>query len=307
MRASSWIFVLFVGTLTSEARADDARPPPRRDPAAAQALFEEGRALVKAGRAREACDKFDASQALDPAVGTLFNTAACAVDRGALATGWLRYREAVALAHERGDARESIAAQRANALEAHVPRLVVRLAARTPGLVVTKDGTELAPGAFDTAIPVDPGQVHLEASALGFERWSVRVDTVEGRVVRVDIPALRPRPSDSAREAPPAWRRPAAFAGLGTGVLALGVATFFGARAWSAWSDIETRCPAGECADESTRASIQPEHDLASRDAAIATGLAIGGAVIAVVGLVTLMTTPRARQTTISAVPAVAF
>ncbi len=307
MRARCWIAISLAAACTSEARAEEASTLPRRDPAAAQALFEEGRALAKAGRPREACEKFDASQALDPAVGTLFNTAACAVDRGALATGWLRYREAVALAHERGDAREAIASQRATALEGRVPRLLVRLGGRTPGLHVTKDGTELAAGAFDTAIPADPGPVRVAASAFGFEGWSVLVDVVEGRVVRVDIPALKPLPNASAGEAPPAWRRPAALAGLGTGVLALGVATVFGIRAWSAWSDIESTCPAGLCPDESTRAAIQPEHNRASNEAAVATGLAITGAALVALGLVTLMTTPRARPRPLSPVSKIAF
>lgn len=296
VRAGFWIVVVLAVAFTSDARANDT-PAPRRDPAAAQSLFEQGRALVREGRAREACEKFDASQALDPAVGTLFNTATCALDRGALATAWLRYREAVELARRLDDARESIAAERASELEARVPRLRVRVDARAPpGLRVTKDGVEFAAGAFDTPIPVDPGEVHVEASAPGHVRWSTRVSVSEGRLAIVDVPGLVPLPTLSAREAsPPAWRKPAGLAGLGVGAIALGVATVFGARAWSTWSDVERTCPSGECADESTRAAVRPEHERASSDAALATGLAIGGAVLATVGLVALLTTPRAK------------
>src|SRR6476661_8517539 len=52
--------------LGSSARADDSK-----------ALFEEGRALAKAGNYTDACDRFERSEQLAPANGTEINLADC--------------------------------------------------------------------------------------------------------------------------------------------------------------------------------------------------------------------------------------
>src|SRR5262249_55537702 len=48
-----------------------------RDPAAAEALFRQGRQAMEAKDFATACPKFAESQRLDPAVGTLMNWATC--------------------------------------------------------------------------------------------------------------------------------------------------------------------------------------------------------------------------------------
>jgi hypothetical protein len=45
--------------------------------AAAEALFNQGRDLMTAGKFTEACPKFEASQQLDPGLGTMLNLAEC--------------------------------------------------------------------------------------------------------------------------------------------------------------------------------------------------------------------------------------
>ena len=75
---------------STPARAQDAR-----DPAAAEALFREGRTAAQKKDFTTACAKFRESNRLDPAVGTVFNIADCEERLGRLATSWTLFQEVV--------------------------------------------------------------------------------------------------------------------------------------------------------------------------------------------------------------------
>src|SRR3954470_25035714 len=85
-------FVLGATAAPRPARADVT------DKAGAERLFDQGRKLMEAKQYDEACEKFAASQKLEPAVGTLLNLGECSEKRRLLATAWGYYREALALA-----------------------------------------------------------------------------------------------------------------------------------------------------------------------------------------------------------------
>ena len=69
-----------------------------RDLAAAEALYEAGKQLLVSGACESAIERLEASQALDPAVGTLLNLAECYVALGRMTSAWSTYRDAASLA-----------------------------------------------------------------------------------------------------------------------------------------------------------------------------------------------------------------
>lgn len=137
------------------------------DPAAAEALFREGRALSDAGDIAGACAKFRESGRLDPAVGTTFNIADCEERLGRLARAWTLFGE-VTQRLPATDKRHAVAQKRAAALEPRLPKLSVKLDASAPaGTRVVRDGVELGSASLGTALPVDPGEHVVVVSAPG--------------------------------------------------------------------------------------------------------------------------------------------
>lgn len=214
-----------------------------QEPAAAEAAFREGRALMKDGRYREARDKLALSHRLDPAIGTLTNLGICHEKLGKLATGWAQLNEAADLAARAGqsDRAKKIRAY-ARALEPRLPRLLIRIAGvRPPGLVVTRDGAEITM-ILGTAVPVDPGTFVVEASAAGRARWRRTIEIVEGEAVNVEID-LAPVDSRRTRRRIALW--------LGVGGAAVAVAGLgFGWRAHALYDDSRAHCDADNLCDD---------------------------------------------------------
>ena len=69
--------------------------------AAAEALFREGRALIKHGKLAAGCDKLEASEKLESSVGTLLNLGDCRERLGKPATAWAAFRKAEAIQHRK--------------------------------------------------------------------------------------------------------------------------------------------------------------------------------------------------------------
>lgn len=146
-----------------------------RDPAAADVLFREGRALMKNGDFKAACPKLAESQRLDPAPGTAINLGDCVEKLGKLADALQAYRDAMDLLPA-GDRRIQPVGAQVAALEKRVPRLVVKLASGAPeGTRVTRGDVELGTESLGVALPVNPG-----------EHWVV-VEAPERQVARQKI------------------------------------------------------------------------------------------------------------------------
>jgi hypothetical protein len=273
----SWQGVaLTVATLLSGslAAAEPSSPEPSsEDRALATVLFNQGRALVAAGQISEACLKFEESQRLDPSGGTILNLALCDEMLGKLARSWSEFNEATAAARREGrQDRLDEATKHAHALEPRLSRLtiVVPESARLDGLRVERDGRELGQGAWSTAMPVDGGEHEVRATAPGKTPFYARAAVAgEGDAVTVTIPALASQPTpviSPASSPPPAVtlapgpqrsdiRRPLGWTLGAAGLMQLGVAGYFGLRAFDLHAGNDD-LSAGRAADRSTWLSI---------------------------------------------------
>jgi hypothetical protein len=273
--------------------------------AAAEALFQEAQKLTQAGKHAEACPKFEASHRLDPGYGALFNLAECHEKTGQTATAWAEFRAAVAMAKKAGEApREEKAARRAAALEPKLVRLVVSVKSAPQGLVVKRDGLVLEAAAWNTPVPVDPGEHTVEATAPDKRTWKTTVQaSKEGQVVTLELPGLvaEDRPAAPDNRFPP--QRAAALAVAGVGVAGIVVGTIFGLRARSTWNDVlANHCNARDVCDAGAKSLAGDAATSAHVSTAsfVAGGVAVAGAVVL---WLTARTSPRAPASSVRVVP----
>jgi hypothetical protein len=181
--------------------AEASRPAPSVR-ATADQLFREGRLLLDEGQYKQACEKFKASHALDPAGGALLNLAACYERDGKTASAWRAYNEALAWANaDRRDDRSAYAVEHIRELEPQLARLVLTLPGRVrmKDIVVVVDG-ETLDAINGVRIPVDPGRHNLEIQAPGRESFQVEFTALTGDEVSVSVPPLREAKDRSATD-----------------------------------------------------------------------------------------------------------
>jgi hypothetical protein len=197
-----------------------------RDPAAAEALFRDGRAAMQRGDYEVACAKLDESQRLDPAPGTLLNLAECEEKRGRLASAWQDYQWA-AEALPAGDERVPYAKSHADALAPRLPRLVVRLASSAPeGSRVRRDDVDLGAASLGASLPVDPGKHAVVVTAPGRAARTYEVTAAEGRASEVTVDAGPPEARAPSAETRGLGKLPGWIGiGVGGGALVLGSVT----------------------------------------------------------------------------------
>jgi hypothetical protein len=247
------------------------------DPAAAEAVFRQGRASADAGDYPRACASFAESLRLEPAPGTLFNLADCEEHVGRLASArghFLRVERVLPAADER----HGIARERAAALSLRVPWLVVTLASGAPsGARVFRDDVELDDARIAVPLPVDPGSHSVLVVAPGRESRTTTSVAVEGETTRV---VAAPGPSSGplvAHEASPATRAHTAAWFVGAaGIASLGVGTYFGARALAERSLSDVGCAGDVCGSVLGRDAYE-----SARSDAVAADVALGVGIVA--------------------------
>lgn len=247
--------------------------------AEAEVLFRDGRKLIKAGKVAAGCDKLAASERLETSIGTLLNLGDCREKLGKYASSWAAFRKAEASAKRAGNEQKRMieARTRATKLESQLANLVIQVDLKLDGLIVKRDGLALEPGAWNTAVPVDPGNYAIIVEAPGHKPWRTDVTVLHKSRRIVVVPTLErvvavapPIPAPTVTAAPVILSGPKPRAalmmrtergssftgerklGLVLGLLgggAIGTGVYFGMQAKDLQRDSDALCPLVTCAD----------------------------------------------------------
>jgi len=282
--------------------------------ATAQALFDEGKRLMTVGRYAEACPKLEESQRLDGGSGTLMNLARCYEQVGRVASAWTTYLEAASQAHAAGNSeRETAARDFAKALSPKLSRLEIRVPeeARLEGLEIKRDGALVGSAQWGVALPLDPGEHVIVATAPGHAAWQERVKTgAAGSTVSVNVPKLgtqksagvapaaaaapavaAPAPAPAAASSSastwPAQRTVALVAG-GIGLAGVVVGTVFGLQSMAYHDDAAELCGDTTCP---TQGGVDKSNDARKAGNWSTVGFIVGGVGLAA-GSVLWLTAP---------------
>jgi hypothetical protein len=286
----------------------------------AEALFDEGVKLMKAGSFQDACPKLENSQRVDPAVGTLLYLGECYEKLGRAASAWATFREAQSAAEASGQAkRAQTAKQRVEKVEKDLAYLTIEVADATkslPGLRITRGGIDAGTSIIGAPVPVDPGELKIEVSAPGYQNYVVTVSVPARSRQSMQVPALsvkeEPKVVAPAEPSSPPASTPelptpinpivpppsvedsgmstVAVLGLvvaGAGVVGAGVGTFYGLRAMSE----DKKADEGSCNPTICQEKVDFDHSReAVSSAKIANvALGIGGGLFVAGGLMFLL------------------
>jgi serine/threonine-protein kinase len=306
-RALGLAIALTLATVTRAASAGDAA-------AAAEVLFDEGKRLAQSGDYPGACPKLEESQKLDPGMGTLYRLADCYEHVGRTASAWAAFLEVAGAAKAAGQqARADDAKKRADQLAPQLSKLVVGVAEpELAGLEVRRGDVVIGRAQWGTAMPVDPGELTVEAGAPGRRTWrSTAVIPAHG-TRRIDVPKLLPEDAQAPRAMePPAASAPLPSPGFGTqravavavgigGVVALGVGSAFGLASMSKGAEADSHCDGqGLCDDR----GISLRRSALGSGTASTIGFVAGGVLLAGAGVLWFTAPSRAAAASASAPP----
>jgi hypothetical protein len=286
MRALVTIALAATLTVSSPVRADGPV-----DAAAAQTLFERGRAAAQRGDLQQACDSFAESERLDPGVGTLLNWAMCEERQQKLASAWQHFNEAAALLKPTDDRNAFVRAQ-IRQLSPRLPRITIRLAPTAPlAARVLRNGSEVGPASLGIPIPVDPGRVELLVTCPDHEPRRSVVEVHEAEQLDVSVEAGEARapaplldsktPASAVR--PSNLQRDLGLGFVALGSLGVGLGLASGLVVTQRKKAAETHCPVNRCDDVGFQAAESGQHWLTVNTLAWSVGVAAlvsGGALL---------------------------
>ncbi len=297
----------------------------------AEALFDQGNALMQQGKLAQACEAFEASNRAEPTAGTLIQLGKCLVRSDRFASAFSAYQDALRRAKD--PAKRKNAGGAITALEPRLSRLTISVPdeRRVAELTIARDGKPVEPADWNHALAVDGDDNIIVAHAPGHQPWqtTVRVAVERDQVV-VEILQLEalPRPVEAAplpAVVPPASPRTTADSpaprpratlsatrkiaiGLGgASVLGLGTGVVLGMAAQGKHTDASRLCPGsgGTCAQSAAANVLVRAGNRWALDANIAWGVA--GAAALASGVLWLIGGPADTEgPRVSVIPAVA-
>jgi hypothetical protein len=251
-----------------------------QDKVLAGQLFEDSKALMKAGNFKEACPKLEASAKLDPnAGGTVLNLGLCYEGLGRPATACAYFKETITRAKAavppRPD-REQMAREHLATLEPILSYVTIRVApdAHVDGLHIELDGKSLDEAVWGSSFPIDPGSHHLAVSAPGHDSWAKNVAIgAKADKQTIDVPKLPAKAASAstvvtAKPGPPdkgplsktgTGSDVAAWIALGAGVVFLGGAVVSQVSASSANDSRKAACATqmSESCDDTGKSKVR--------------------------------------------------
>ena len=290
------------------------RPVMAQSAAEAEALFREGKKLVKAGKLAEGCAKLEASERLESSTGTLLNLGDCREANGQLASAWAAFAKAATSAKRTSDPkREAEARRRATKLEPKLAQLAIRVAHRIDGLHVGRDDQSVDPEVWNADVPVDAGTYQIHASAPGHRPWTGTVVASNGAKSAIEIPELAvdetpvraiPPPTVHADAPPPSTFTTTRKVAIGVGIAGVAgilVGAIYGSKARDLQHQADAICPQAACTDAN---AVSLDHD-AQSDAKIANiGFVVGGAAAAGAIVMWRLGGPPTARDSVSLAPA---
>lgn len=280
------------------------------DRASAEALFNEGVALVAAKDFAEGCRKFEASQALDPTLGTELRLGDCYERLGKTASAWATFKHAQGVARLKNQTeREDLARQRVEALEPKLAYLSIELEGSAPeGFVVERNGSPVPLASLGVAIPVDPGDQQVVARAPGYEPWREHLQVAPGPgKSKLLLPPLQRSatpsaavPAKSTNEVLlPSSSSLQRTAGIVTGAAGLASLLVGSGLGFYAMREGDRSKESAFCPNDDHRGCTQEGVDLRDRARAFGTASTvtfIAGAVLVTTGVVLYTTAPKTSE-----------
>lgn len=270
----------------------------------AEALFRDGKQLMKEGKLAEACAAFEGSEHAEHNVATILSLADCREKNHQYASAWALFLQADS--QTRSDPSKAMlnttAKNRARSLESKLSYLTINVPdeSRIPELVVLRDGAPVDQAEWNRSIPADGGSHVIAGKAPGHESWSTTVTLrPDNDKQAVEVPRFKALPeivNKPARDAaaqplmaasqPPepspfTPRRKIAIGVAAGGVVVAAVAIGLGASASSLRNDAVATCPPAACSPAAA-ADAQSTNDRARSRATIANiGFGVAGAAVA--------------------------
>lgn len=239
----SLVGALFALSVNSAPVARAADAPEKKD--AAQKLFAEGQEAMSRGEQAFACAKFNASMSLFPLPNAVANVARCAERDGRIVEAMRAWDQVIAMLPA-GDARIGPARERAAALAAKVPRLLLALPGDLPvGARILVDGKPLPRAEWKAPLSLAVGDHMVVVEALERKEQRFTITLTDGD--RKEL-AVRAGPAQITPIAPPSkGKRTAALAAGGVGVAGFVVAGITGGILLGRDAEISESCPNQKC------------------------------------------------------------